>query len=226
MAQHNNTEGELFVERTGYGDFIAKRVAAIPHEQLFPTQVIAETMAEAYAIPIRQAKKITNVNLKRLADKGELERFQKGVYYRAKQTVFGKVRPTVSALVVQVLTRRGDRVIGYETGASLVNKLGLTTLVPRKREIATNAYRKKLNDTSVVVKKPVAVVDRDNYRYFQLLDTIRDLPQMPIDAENPIALLRAFVEKNKIDLTRALTYARKYYSQKTVLGVVDLLVER
>jgi predicted transcriptional regulator of viral defense system len=98
-------------------------------------------MAREYAIPVHKAKPITNVTLKRLADRGVIERFQKGVYYRVKQTVFGKARPSEDILEAQLLTRRGNEIIGYETGFSLMNKLGLTTLVPKKREIATNAYR-------------------------------------------------------------------------------------
>ncbi|MDA8233406.1 MAG: DUF6088 family protein [Clostridia bacterium] len=164
--------------------------------------------------------------MKRLADKGQIERFQKGVYYRAKQTVFGKAHPSVETLEAQLLIRRGDDIIGYETGVSLMNQIGLTTLVPKKREIATNAYRKIINDKYIIARKPVITVNTGNFRYLQFLDVIRDLPEAPVDAENPNALLHAFAEKNGLDAVKALTYARQHYPQKTLLNLVDVLVER
>jgi len=208
------------MERLGYGEFIINKIADIPYGQPFQTDIIAEAMAEEYAIPVHKAKPITNVTLKRLADKGQIERFQKGVYYCAK------ARPSAETLEAQLLIRRGDDIIGYETGVSLMNQMGLTTLVPKKREIATNAYRKIINDEHIIARKPVITVNAGNFRYLQLLDVIRDLPEAPVDAENPKALLHAFAEKNVLDTVEALTYARQHYPQKTLLNLVDVLVER
>ncbi len=115
------------MERFTYGEFITNKIADIPYGQAFQTDIIAESMAEEYAIPAHKAKPITNVTLKRLADRGLIERFQKGVYYRAKQTAFGKARPREELLEAQLLTCRGNEIIGYETGFSLMNKIGLTT---------------------------------------------------------------------------------------------------
>lgn len=214
------------MERLTYGEFITNKIADIPYGQIFQTDVIAEAMAEEYKVNIDKAKPITNVTLKRLADKGLIERFQKGVYYRAKQTPFGKARPSEELLEAQLLTRRGNEIIGYETGYSLMNKLGLSTLVPKKREIATNAYRKKIDDRFIIVRKPVITVNAGNFRYLQLLDVIRDLQEAPVDVENPKGLLRNFVEKNNLDTVQALTYARQHYPQKTLLNLVDVLAER
>jgi len=226
-THYNNKRKEsLSMERLTYGDFITNKIADIPYGQAFQTDVIAEAMADEYAIPVHKAKPITNVTLKRLADRGLIERFQKGVYYRAKQTAFGKARPSEEVLEAQLLTRRGNEIIGYETGYSLMNKLGLSTLVPVKREIATNAYRKNVNDRFIIIRKPVVTVNAGNYRYLQLLDVIRDMPEASIDAVNPKALLHAFVERNGLDTVQALTYARQHYPQKTLLNLVDVLVER
>lgn len=43
---------------------------------------------------------------------------------------------------------------------------------------------------------------------------------------NPKAILHSFVVKNKLDPVVALTYARRYYSKKTLLILVDILVEQ
>ncbi len=209
------------MERLTYGEFITNKIADIPYGQAFQTDVIAEAMAEEY-----KAKPIINVTLKRLADRGLIERFQKGVYYRAKQTAFGKARPREELLEAQLLTCRGNEIIGYETGFSLMNKIGLTTLVPTKREIATNAYHKNVDDRFIIVRKPVVTVNAGNFRYLQFLDVIRDLPEASVDAANPKAILHSFAAKNKLDPIVVLTYARRFYSKKTLLILVDILVEQ
>lgn len=214
------------MERLTYGEFVTNKIADIPYGQPFQTDIIAEAMSEEYAIPVHKAKPITNVTLKRLADRGLIERFQKGVYYRAKQTVFGKARPSEDILEAQLLTRRGNEIIGYETGLSLMNKIGLTTLVPKKREIATNAYRKNIDERYIIARKPVITVNAGNFRYLQFLDVIRDLSEAPVDAENPKALLHTFAEKNGLDTVETLKYARHHYPQRTLLNLVDVLVER
>jgi len=208
-----------------YGEFITNKIADIPYGQVFQTDDIAEAVAEEHKVHIHKAKPITNVTLKRLADRGLIERFQKGVYYRTKQTVFGTARPSEELIEAQLLTRRGDEIIGYETGFSLMNKIGLTTLVPKKREIATNAYRKNIDDRFIIVRKPVVTVNAGNFRYLQFLDVIRDLPEAHVDAENPKALLHAFAARNELDAVNTLTYARQHYPQKTLLSLVDILVE-
>ena len=213
------------MEHLGYSDMIRKIITDIPEGQPFQTEMIARELAAQNHVPLRQAKLIANTILKRLVDKGHLERFQKGTYYRTKQTAFGKIRPSASMLEVQLLMLRNEEIIGYETGISLMNQIGLTTLVPRQRDIATNAYRKKINDIHIRVKKPVIAVNGNNYRYLQLLDAIRDMPNAPIDAVNPKGLLRSFVQKNALDPVKALSFAKQHYPQRTLLNLVDLLVE-
>lgn len=214
------------MKRFTYSEYITDKITDIPYGQPFQSDIIAGEMAEEYGIPIHKAKGITNVTLKRLADRGLIERFQKGVYYRAKQTVFGKARPSEEIIEAQLLTRRGNEIIGYETGISLMNKIGLTTLVPKKREIATNAYRKSIDERFITVRKPVVTVNADNARYLQFLDVIRDLPEVHVDAENAKALLHAFAERNELETLKALAYARQHYPQKTLLNLVDVLMER
>ena len=51
-------------------------------------------------------------------------------------------------------------------------------------------------------------------------------PKAPVDANNPKSLLHDFAEKNGLDTVQVLAYARQYYPQKTLLHLVDVLVEK
>lgn len=210
----------------GYGTQIMQTINHIPYGVAIFPEFIAKTLAEQFAIPLEQAQKVTNVNLKRLADKEQIERLQKGIYYKAKETVFGKTKPNIDAVMTQVLTINENEVIGYETGASFLNKIGLSTLLPRDKEIATNGYRRKLDATChIVTKKPVTEINNNNYRYLQFLDAVDGLHTSHVDAENPYMTLQEHAAKQNLDKLKLICFAKKYYGQRTLLKLLDIILE-
>ena len=78
-------------------------------------------------------------HLKKLTDSGIICRFEPGVYYFPKTDIFGE-QMTLSADTVAVhkyIMRRGKRV-GYYSGHTLANHMGLSTQVPFTQEINSN----------------------------------------------------------------------------------------
>jgi len=214
------------MEQIGYGEHIVNTVRNMPYESAIQTEDIAERLAERFALPYDQAKTLTNVKLKRMADKGEIERLQKGVYCHVKQTVFGKVTPSIDEIVIKTLTVQNDTKIGYESGVFLFNKLGLTTLIPRDIEITTNRYGAKLPDgCHIKLRKPSAVVENENWKYLQFIDMVSQLPNAHTDAEKPEKLLVQYAKKQQLDGLTLIFTARRHYSPKIVLPLIDLLME-
>ncbi len=116
--------------------------------------------------------------------------------------------------------------IGYESGASLLNKLGLTTLIPRDIEITTNRYGAKLpEDCHIKLRKPSAVVSDENWKYLQFIDMLAELPEAHTDAEKPERLLLQYAKRQQLDGLTLIFMVRKYYPQKIVLPLIDLLME-
>lgn len=210
----------------GYGAEIAEIVKATPYEDPIQTEDVAQQLAKQFAMPYGKAKSATNVKLKRLADQGELKRLQKGVYCHIKQTIFGPVAPDIDQIVAKNMTLRNGMRIGYESGAALFNRLGLSTLLPRKVEITTNQYKATLPDgCRIKLGKPIAAVTDRNWRYLQFIDVVELLPDAHIDAEAPELLLAAFMKGQRLDPLTLIFTARKHYSSKTVLRLTDLLME-
>ncbi len=87
--------------------------------------------------------------LSRLTREGALERLSKGVYYRTRQTAFGKSRPNPA--IIQKLVSKRKKV--FPSGVAAANLLGFTTQTTRRREVATNALSlpRKLIGTETVV---------------------------------------------------------------------------
>lgn len=94
--------------------------------------------------------------LSRLARQGIVERLSKGVYYRARQTTFGKSLPNPAA--IQKLASRRKRV--FPSGIAAANLLGFTTQTARRGEVATSALslpRKLIGSNTVIhTRRPEA----------------------------------------------------------------------
>ncbi len=73
--------------------------------------------------------------LSRLARQGKLERLSKGIYYRPRQTSFGKSMANPATLQ-KLLPKHGK---AFPSGIAAAGLLGFTTQAPRQKEIATSA---------------------------------------------------------------------------------------
>ena len=77
--------------------------------------------------------------LNRLAGEGYLAKISKGRFYKPKKSVFGTLKPRQEELVKDLLEKNGKR-IGYLTGYSVFNRLGLLHKCPTSSKSAqTNA---------------------------------------------------------------------------------------
>ena len=206
-----------------YGQYIAEQIQGWPIGEPVTTTVVADALVDAFGMDLVNAKKITNVNMKRLADKGELTRVQKGVYGRVKTTPFGKLKPSVEEMVTRVLLREGSTTIGYITGPSLLNSIGLSSWMPKECHIATNHYRRQIPTGSKIrVYKPVVAISDENALYLQTLEMLEAVEQYPIDAENPDEILRVVLQRNRLDNEKLILYARRHYGLKVLLKTIDI----
>ena len=170
----------------GYGQHIQNLIQHWPAKRPITTVEIAASLSDAFGIGTENAKKITNVNMKRLVDKGELVRVQKGVYGKVRETPFGKLNPRPDEIMTGFLLRDGENVIGYIAGPTLLNALGLCTLIPAERHIATNRYRYRLpEDTHIRIYKPILTVNDENAPYLQALEAFMAIEHYPVDTDRP-----------------------------------------
>ncbi len=207
-----------------YSQWLETKIKAIPAGEPFESTQIAQLLETAFGITSENAKTITNNKLKRMADEQQIKRISKGVYYLTKETVFGTVTPDYDRYAVQMLTQDTNGVIGYESGASFLNRIGLSTLIAKDIEIISNGYRKKLpTNCHVIAKKPIVRVTDENYQYLQILDTVSDMRRLHIDSPNPKALVNRTIQSRLLDPIKLLGYARRYYPQAVVLDTVDII---
>jgi Family of unknown function (DUF6088) len=94
--------------------------------------------------------------LSRLKREGSIERLSKGVYYRTRDTPFGKSRPNPTT--IQKLASKRKAV--FPAGIAAANLLGFTTQIAKRGEIATSALslpRKLVGSETVIhTRRPQA----------------------------------------------------------------------
>jgi len=203
-----------------YIEFISNFLFDINVGMPIYTKQITYEMSKKYNLSEKDASAAVAVALKRIMDGNkipELRLYQKGIYYKTKITPFGEIGINREKLIADkyILPH-----IGYETGLTIMNRLGLTTQISNERMIATNMAKecvrtdKKLG---VTIKPPKTQITAQNKKYLQLLDALELIDRAPIDEEEPYKVIAQYIQDEDMQYGKLLAYADSYYNKKTVL---------
>lgn len=162
--------------------------------------------------------------LERMQAKDLIKKTSKGVFYKPKQSVFGEIAPNYEDQLRLYLFENGKR-IGYETGVSLYNKMGLTTQMAYQIKIASRSKRIFINRGALkasAVKSYVEVTE-DNYQLLGLLDAIKDIKAIPdCTIAKGIAIISSKIQRlSESQLNEFIKYALLYPSRvRSLLGAI------
>jgi hypothetical protein len=162
--------------------------------------------------------------LNRMAVSGKIAKLAKGKYYKPEQTVFGTLQPNQFQVVKDLLEDDG-KVIGYLTGYSVFNQLGLTTQVSNTIQIAKNEIRPPLQREQYIIKfvKQKNTISKENIPLLQLLDAIRYIKKIPDTtiASACLRLLSLLKNRNEKDTATMVRLSQKYPpSTRALLGAL------
>lgn len=150
---------------------IRRNLPAIPEGEVFDFR--------RFTVGDNEEQALTKA-LSRMALAGEIVRVKKGKYYKPKQTRFGVLRPAESE-IIKTLTKKNNKSVGYITGITLYNQLGLTTQVSNTLVIARNSRLpvNKIKGYKVrFVTGPAKFIQKD-IPLLQLLDVIKNIKTIP-----------------------------------------------
>ena len=108
--------------------------------------------------------------LKKLTDKGNINRFDEGVYYFGDDILIDHV-------IESKYIKKNDEIYGYYSGRNLAIDLGIIDEEP-KREIITNNFKAivrelKLGDETITVRHSDLKIDSKNCYVLRLLDMFK-----------------------------------------------------
>lgn len=109
--------------------------------------------------------------------------------------------------VHKYITRKGKR-IGYYSGYTLANRMGLSTQVPFTEEITSNyapaSVRKlTIKNRKYIVRRPIVEVTEDNVTVLELLDCLKDIEKCAEEEPEVCGrILTAYAKRH--DITKAM----------------------
>ena len=165
-----------------------------------------------FDIPVDKVEALKKT-LSRLVQSGKIIRLSKGQFYKPEVSEFGNLRPR-EYQVVKDLLEEDNRVIGYLTGVSAFNKLGLTTQVSNTIQIGTNISRsaRRSGKYSIRFILQKNTITKDNIYLLQILDSIRFIKRIPdSDTANSCSVLISLIKDLSEDDKKGIAkYALKY----------------
>ena len=173
------------------------------------------------AVSVRQ-------QLKKLTESGRLKRFDTGIYYIPKKSMF---RSGSTLSVDEVIRRKyltdGENCCGYVGGILFANQLGMTTQVPRAYEIYTNKatteYREtKLANLRVILQKPYCAIDEKNAVMLQFLDLLKEIVDISeVDGEELTNRLISYMKKKSIGFENMRQFL-PYYPERIYKNMYEV----
>lgn len=171
----------------------------LPNEPIFASELQVDGMSD---VNVR-------AQLKKLTDAGLLKRFDNGIYFIPKQSVFKSGSQLSSDMVLEKKYLRANNArCGYVSGLMFANQLGLTTQVPMVFEVVTNKATKDYRETTlgksrVIVRKPRTTITEQNFAALQFLDLMKDVDTLcEVESPERTRILKNYLQKS------GLTFAK------------------
>lgn len=186
-------------------------------EPIFASDIVIESISEENL----------RYHLKKLADDGTIARFASGVYYIPEKNMLGDEMP-ISADTVAVnkyIYRKGKRV-GFYSGYTLANRLGLSTQVPFKEEITSNYAPAPVREITIknqkyIIRRPQVEITEKNIFVLQLLDCLKDIDKSAEEEMEVCGkILTEFASKHKITKAMVDEYL-DYYPLKIYKAIYE-----
>ncbi|MDE6608179.1 MAG: hypothetical protein K2K54_10560 [Lachnospiraceae bacterium] len=156
-------------------------------------------------------------HLKRLTDDGILCRFEAGIYYFPKTNIWGEPM-TLSVDTVAVhkyIKRRGKR-IGYYSGYTLANRMGLSSQVPFVEEITSNFAPAPVRELTIknrkyILRRPTVEITEENVQVLQILDCLKDIEKCAEEELDVCGrILSGYVKEHRITKTMIDQFIASY----------------
>lgn len=185
-------------------EFIEFKIARLPKGHVFTYDDFITAVNKKEAV-IKALNRMVALN--------KIAKLSKGRYYKPEGTVFGNLQPTQSQVVKDLLENDG-KVIGYLTGYSIYNQLGLTSQISNTIQIGKNETRPEFKRERYIISfiKQKNTITKDNIPLFQILDAIRFIKKIP-DANTESSCKRFLAILNDLsfnDKTTMVRLALKY----------------
>ena len=181
----------------------------------------------ALAVPDMQDA-VVRQQMKKLTEDGLLKRFDTGIYYLPKKSLFrsGSAISVDDVIRQKYLMADGEQ-CGYLGGMMFANQLGITTQVPMVYEVYTNKattdYREtKIADLRVILRRPYVPVNGENVSELQFLDLMREIVDISeLEGQDLTDKLTGYMREKNVSFARLEKYL-PYYPERIYKNMYEV----
>ena len=117
--------------------------------------------------------------IKKSVEKGEINHFDKGVYYIPKKTFFGMSTISVESIIEKKYLLNESEIFGVYSGIKLLNDFSVTTQVPAVIEVVSNNESAKCREITIhgrrfILRRSRFKIDKDNASVYTILQLFND----------------------------------------------------
>lgn len=104
----------------------------------------------------------------------------------------------------------------YYTGYDLLNRIGLSAMMPKYTEIASNSVDKDITDDEQMIKVyvPKTHITAENRLYLIVNDTLEVIDDPCVNSPDPYGIVRKFISDNNLRPETLYEIADKFYPEK------------
>ena len=189
-----------------------------PNEPVFLSEL---NIPSIKAVSVRQ-------QIKKLTESGQLKRFDTGIYYIPKKSIF-RSGSTIS--VDEVIKKKylidGVNRCGYIGGMIFANQLGLTSQVSGVYEVYTNKATTEYRETQlanfrVIIRKPYCIIDDENVATLQFLDLLKEIVDISeVVGEELTRILVSYMKRKDISFEN-IRHFLPYYPERIYKNMYEV----
>ena len=152
-----------------------------------------------------------NREIKELENDDFIKSVGDNIYTIVYKSRWGDVIPSEEEIVYYFYVLNNQ---GYISGATYLNYIGISSLVPHLKQIVSNKYNIPIyNLKHTELTKPKVYINSSNVKYLQLLDGIYDFYNNHCDAKYPLDVFKDLIIKFKLDKDALYETASCIYPQ-------------
>lgn len=162
--------------------------------------------------------------LGRMVLEGKIRKLSPGRFYKPRFSEFGEMPPETYQIVKDLLEQNG-KIIGYLTGYSIYNQLGLTTQISGIIQIGANEPKKGITRGLYKIRfvKQANRISKENIPLLCILDSINNIKTIPdASVDKSCKILSVLVANiNEISREPFIRLSKKYKpSTRALTGAI------
>lgn len=162
--------------------------------------------------------------MNRLCESGNVVHYDKGVYYIPTQTALGQSLLNPLRVIEKKYLSENGKAIGYFSGISLLNKMGISTQLPSTLEIYTNKETSQVREVKVgrqrvVLRKARTKINSQNVAVLSFLEMMNGVSPSYFNDERR-KTVREYIRQNRITRKDITKYA-PYFPDKVMRNLIE-----